>query len=174
MPPAGDIDEIKIATKSVAARCQCEINQLGDIAAGNAVTIRRRDVEDPSFAVTREPSERDRCLLPSGRKSYVVQYRAGRRSRRISLGPSTVLTCEQARNRAITIIAAARNGEDPAAERDAGRKAITVKELAERFDKEHISIRVKASTAKEYPRNLERFILPALGRLSIMEIRAYQ
>jgi len=106
-------------------------------------------------------------VLPSGRKGYVVQYRAGRRSRRISLGPSTVLTCEQARNRAIAIVAAARNGADPAAERDAGRKAITVKELAERFDKEHIAIRVKASTAKEYRRNLERFILPAIGQLTV-------
>ena len=42
-----------------------------------------------------------------------------RRSRRISLGPSTVLTCEQARNRAIAVVAAARGGEDPAAGRDA-------------------------------------------------------
>ena len=109
-------------------------------------------------------------VLPSGRKGYVVQYRAGRRSRRMSLGPSTVLTCEQARTRAIGIIAAARNGEDPAAERDAGRKAITVKELAERFDREHISLRVKPSTAKEYRRNLERFILPALGRLTVTGI----
>lgn len=109
-------------------------------------------------------------VLPSGRKGYVVQYRAGRRSRRMSLGPSTVVTCEQARTRAIGIIAAARNGEDPAAERDAGRKAITVKELAERFDREHISLRVKPSTAKEYRRNLERFILPALGRLTVTGI----
>lgn len=109
-------------------------------------------------------------VFPSGRKGYVVQYRAGRRSRRISLGPSTVLTCEQARTRAITIIAAAKNGKDPAAERDAGRKVITVKELAERFDKEHIAIRVKASTAKEYRRNLARFILPALGRLTVTGI----
>ena len=106
-------------------------------------------------------------ILPSGRKGYVVQYRAGRRSRRISLGASTVLTCEQARNRAIAIIAAARTGEDPAAERDAGRSAITVQELAERFDREHIAIRIKASTANEYRRNLRRFILPALGRLSV-------
>ena len=109
-------------------------------------------------------------VLPSGRKGYVVQYRAGRRSRRISLGPSTVLTCEQARIRAITIVAAARNGQDPAAERDAGRKAITIKELAERFDKEHIAIRVKASTGKEYRRNLQRFILPALGQLTVIGI----
>lgn len=109
-------------------------------------------------------------VLPSGRKGYVVQFRAGRRSRRISLGPSTVLTCEQARNRAIAIVAAARNGEDPAAERDAGRKTITVRELAERFDREHIAIRVKASTAGEYRRNLRRFILPALGQLTVTGI----
>jgi integrase len=109
-------------------------------------------------------------VLPSGRKGYVVQYRAGRRSRRISLGPSTVLTCEQARNRAIAIVAAARNGADPAAERDAGRRAITVKELAERFDREHIAIRVTASTAREYRRNLQRFILPALGQLTVTGI----
>ncbi len=109
-------------------------------------------------------------VLPSGRKGYVVQYRAGRRSRRISLGPSTVLTCEQARTRAITIVAAARNGQDPASDRDAGRKAITIKELAERFDKEHIAIRVKASTGKEYRRNLQRFILPALGQLTVIGI----
>lgn len=109
-------------------------------------------------------------VLPSGRKGYVVQFRAGRRSRRISLGPSTVLTCEQARNRAIAIVAAARNGEDPAAERDAGRKTITVRELAERFDREHIAIRIKASTAGEYRRNLRRFILPALGQLTVTGI----
>jgi len=59
-------------------------------------------------------------ILPSGRKGYIVQYRAGRRSRRMSLGPSTVLTCEQARNRAIAIIAAARNGEEDPAPYDAG------------------------------------------------------
>ena len=109
-------------------------------------------------------------VLPSGRKGYVVQYRAGRRSRRISLGPSTVLACEQARNQAMTIIAAARNGEDPAAKRDTDREAITVTELDDRFDKEHIALRVKASTGKEYRRNLKRFILPALGRLRVNEV----
>src|SRR5437879_9429341 len=81
-------------------------------------------------------------VLPSGRKRYIIQYRAGRRSRRVSLGPATVLTCEQARNRAITIIAATKNGEDPAARRDADRRAINVKELAERFEKEHIDLRL--------------------------------
>jgi integrase len=109
-------------------------------------------------------------VLPSGRKRYIIQYRAGRRSRRISLGPSTVLTCEQARSRAITIIAAAKNGDDPAARRDADRRAITVKELAERFEKEHIALRLKPSTAKGYKRMLERFIIPRLGNLRVTEV----
>ena len=109
-------------------------------------------------------------VMPSGRKSFVVQFRAGRRARRMSLGPSTVLTCDQARTRAITIIAAVKNGEDPAADRAAKRNAATVSDLADRFDKEHIAVRLKASTAKEYRSNLKRFILPALGRLAVPEI----
>ncbi len=109
-------------------------------------------------------------VLPSGHKGYIVQYRAGRRSRRISLGPSTVLACEQARTRAITIVAAAKNGEDPAARRDAGRQAVTVKELADRFDKEHVALRVKESTAKGYRRMLQRVIVPALGRHRVTEV----
>ncbi len=58
----------------------------------------------------------------------------------------------------------------PSATQGARRKAITVRELAERFDKEHIAIRVKASTAKEYRRNVKRFILPALGQLTVTGI----
>jgi Arm DNA-binding domain/Phage integrase, N-terminal SAM-like domain len=109
-------------------------------------------------------------VLASGRKVYIVQYRAGRRSRRMSLGPSTVLACEQARTRAITIIAAAKNGGDPAAKRYADRQTITVKELADRFDKEHVALRVKDSTAKGYRRLIERTILPALGRHRVTEV----
>jgi integrase len=109
-------------------------------------------------------------VFPSGRKGYVVQFRAGRRSRRMSLGTSTVLTCEQARTRASAIVSAARGGADPAKDRDAGRRAITVKELAERFDQEPLALRLKPSTAKEYRGNLRRVILPALGRYNITEV----
>lgn len=50
------------------------------------------DIENPGFGLR---------VLPTGRKGYLVQYRAWSRSRRISFGPSTVLTCEQARSRAM-------------------------------------------------------------------------
>lgn len=129
-----------------------------------------------------QPTERDFCVwdddmpglglrvLPSGRKQFIVQYRAGRRSRRISLGPTSIITPDQARIRAMAILADARNGQDPAANKEAYRKALMVSELAERFDEEHIALRLKASTAREYRRNLERFILPALGRLRVVDV----
>ena len=82
-------------------------------------------------------------VLANGRKGYVVQYRAGRRSRRISIGLSSVFSCEKARTKAMGILTAVRNGGDPAATRDADRTAITVKELSERFDREHIALRLK-------------------------------
>jgi integrase len=109
-------------------------------------------------------------ILPSGTKTYLVQYRVGIRSRKLSLGPYRVITPEQARTQAISVLAAVRNGEDPAAERRSRRDALTVKSLAQRFDREHIRIRVKTSTAKEYRRNLDRYILPALGHLPLNQV----
>jgi integrase len=100
----------------------------------------------------------------------MVQYRAGRRSRRVALGPHGVLTTEQARGMAIQMLAEVRAGADPALDRKQRRDAVTVAELADRFDKEHIAVRVKESTAKEYRRNLRRFILPALGRLRVADV----
>jgi len=84
--------------------------------------------------------------MPTGRISFVVQYRAGRRPRRVSIGLCTVLTCDQARTQAITVIAAIKNCKNPAADRASKRSAATVSDLADRFDKEHISVRLKAST----------------------------
>src|SRR5512144_2431746 len=50
------------------------------------------------------------------RKSFVLQYRAGRRSRRMVLGYVNVVTPEQARTMAIQYLAALRQGIDPLAE----------------------------------------------------------
>ncbi len=109
-------------------------------------------------------------VLPSGRRYYVVQYRIGARYRRMSLGRHGVLTAETARRKAFKLLAAVKDGEDPAGDRQESRKAITVAELAERFDKEHIAVRLKPGTAREYRRNLRRFIRPAIGRLKVIEV----
>ena len=109
-------------------------------------------------------------VMPSGRKAYLVQYRVGTRSRKLTLGSHGVLTPEQARTLAVQALAAVKAGQDPAEDRKTRREALTVRELADRFDREHIAVRVKESTGKEYRRNLKRFILPALGRLRVEEV----
>jgi Arm DNA-binding domain len=77
--------------------------RLVDAAGSRATEHFIWDDELPGFGLR---------VLPSGRKGYVVQYRAGRRSRRVSLGSSNVVPCEQARTRAMTIMVAVRNGDD--------------------------------------------------------------
>jgi integrase len=109
-------------------------------------------------------------VLPSGRRCYIVQYRIGSRYRRLSLGQHGVLTTEKARTQAFKLLAAVKDGKDPAGERQERRLALTVAELANRFDKEHIAVRLKLSSAREYRRNLRRFILPAIGRLKVADV----
>lgn len=120
------------------------------------------DSELPGFGIR---------VKATGVKAYVIQYRnLHRQSRKITLGRHGVLAPEEARRMARQTLAAIERGEDPAKDRRAHRDALTVADLAERFDDEHISVRLKASTAREYRRNLRRFILPALGRLKIAEV----
>jgi integrase len=109
-------------------------------------------------------------VLPSGKRYYIVQYRIGTRYRRMSLGQHGVLTTEKARTKAFSLLAAVKDGKDPAGDRQRGRKALTVAELAQRFDKEHIAVRLKPGTAREYCRNLRRFILPAIGRMKVADV----
>lgn len=109
-------------------------------------------------------------VLPRGREGYVVQYRAGRRSGgsapRAQHGPDlragATAPSPSSPPHAMAI------SPPPSGTRGASRSR--VEELAERFDKEHIAIRVKASTAKQCRRNLERFILPAFGQLTVTGI----
>lgn len=108
--------------------------------------------------------------LPSGKRKFVLQYRHGRISRRMSLGQFGAISVDQARGLALQALAKLRQDIDPLAEIRQKRTAVTVKELAERFDEEHISVHIKASTAKEYRRNLKLFILPAIGNMRICDV----
>ena len=109
-------------------------------------------------------------VFPSGRKKFVLQYRHGRKSRRMALGQHGAITLDQARKLAIQALAKIGRDIDPLQERKASRQALTVKELADRFDAEHIAVHLKETTAKEYRRNLKLFILPAIGRMRITDV----
>ena len=109
-------------------------------------------------------------VFPTGRKQFVLQYRFGRTSRRMSLGRFGAITPDQARGLALEALVKIRQDIDPMAQKREKRTALIVRELAQRFDEEHIAVHLKASTAKEYRRNLNLFILPAIGHLRIIDV----
>ena len=111
-------------------------------------------------------------VYPSGTKVYLAQTRAGGRSRRVTVGRHGLITAEQARRKAAQIIADIKAGNEPvlhngAAQRDLGP---TVAELAERFMREHVAVRCKPATARNYRYAFDKCLLPALGSLRLGEI----
>ena len=107
----------------------------------------------------------------SGRKYYVVQFRANGRLRRMTLGRHGAVTPETARRRAMALISEAKGGKDPAALRDKGRKAATMKVLGKRFLEEYVPVHCKPSTAYEYRRSVKSFIDPRIGTRKVAEIQ---
>jgi len=111
----------------------------------------------------------------SGAKTYIVQYRVGpgRHSprKRITIGtPGSPWTPETARREARRLLLEIANGRDPAAERNAEKKAATVADLCDRYLAEHVEARNKPSTAKEFRRLIERAIKPKLGRAAVKKL----
>jgi hypothetical protein len=72
-------------------------------------------------------------ILPSGKRTYLVQYRSGGRSRRASIGLHGRLTCEEARKEAMALPGQVAKGGDPAEERATRRQSMTVRELCTRY-----------------------------------------
>lgn len=109
-------------------------------------------------------------VLPTGARSWVLEYRpgAGGRSvskRRIKIGSPSTMTPEQAREEAARILARVTLGGDPAAERSAERKIETVAEIADAFLRDHVAVKRKPRTLEEYTAVVERYIKPALGSM---------
>ena len=107
----------------------------------------------------------------SGRKYYVVQFRANGRTRRMTLGRHGTLAPESARRQAIALIADAKNGAAPAAERGAARHAVTVDTLAQRFLDEHVATHCKPRTARDYQRTVMLHINPRLAKRRVADIQ---
>lgn len=72
-------------------------------------------------------------VWPTGRKVYLAQYRAGRRTRRVKIATHGTMTVEEARKAARGVLGDVARGEDPQEERITRRKTLTVKELCERY-----------------------------------------
>ncbi|MEQ8268305.1 MAG: site-specific integrase [Parvibaculum sp.] len=109
-------------------------------------------------------------VSPSGRKTFLVQYRAKGRTRRVKIGVYGALTPDEARQQAKRILGEVAHGEDPAEDIHKDRQAPTVAEVCERFMREHAALRCKESTATEYRRLIEREIKPVFGTRRITAV----
>ena len=110
-------------------------------------------------------------IRSSGRKYYVAQFRADGRMRRITLGRHGAVPTETARRRAMAAISEAKGGGDPAAARDARRKAPTMKQLGKRFLEDYVPDHCKPSTAYEYGRSVKLFVEPRIGKRKVRDIK---
>ncbi|AWN35871.1 tyrosine-type recombinase/integrase [Methylobacterium radiodurans] len=117
-------------------------------------------------------------IFASGRRSYLVQYRANGRSRRATIGLHGALTADEARREAKALLGQVARGEDPAEERATRRASLTIAELCDRYldavDKGLImgkrGAAKKASTLYVDRGRIERHIKPLLGRRLVAEL----
>jgi integrase len=109
-------------------------------------------------------------VYPSGKKTFFVQYRLGRRTRRLKLGGTSILTADQARNAAKKALGMLANGSDPASDRYALRNDITVSKLCDLYLTEGCTIKKPATLATDRGR-ITRHIKPLLGGRSVRDVK---
>ena len=103
-------------------------------------------------------------VTPAGNRIYVVQYRIAGCLRRYTIGKhGSPWTAEQARKEAARLRGLIAAGIDPAEEKAAARKDITMSELCELYVAEGCTTKKPSTLARDRSR-LERHIKPLLGR----------
>ncbi|MBS0297428.1 MAG: site-specific integrase [Proteobacteria bacterium] len=115
-------------------------------------------------------------IMPSGVKTWIVEYRPGHggrkiAKRRMSLGRDCEgFRADAARDAATRILARVRLGEDPAAARAERRAAAHVRDLVEAYLDEQIRPKRKPGTVRLFEGYLANHIEPAIGGKSALEL----
>ncbi len=114
-------------------------------------------------------------VFPSGKKSWVFEYRPGEGGRRtakkrITFGSLRDFTPEKARKIADDLRSKVKTGSDPQGERAKNRKAITVEELANEFLISHVGAKRKPGTATHYADVINRLIVSSIGKMKAKNV----
>jgi len=105
-------------------------------------------------------------VTSGGAKSFVVDYRAGGRQRRFTIGAYPDWSVQAARQAAKELKREVDAGFDPMGERHSERAAPTLQDLWQRYQAEHLPRKAPRSQADE--RSIwEKIILPRLGKLKL-------
>jgi integrase len=109
-------------------------------------------------------------VSPSGRKTYLIQYRnLNRGTRRFKLGVHGKLKAEKARSRAKELLGKNEGGFDPSKERNTRRYAPTLADLARDYF-EHHGPKKRASSLRNDHSMVNRYVLPHLGRKPVADV----
>jgi integrase len=104
-------------------------------------------------------------VKPTGVKSYIIQYRTMTGiSRRVTIGQHGRLTADEARTQAKIQLGRVARGDDPSAEKANARDGVSFAAFAERYFSDHAATKKKPSSARMDRINLQKHILPILGR----------
>lgn len=117
-------------------------------------------------------------VFASGKRSYLIQYRAAGRTRRYTIGLHGVWTPETARQEAKVQIGRVARGDNPSEERQFDRKAVTVRELCELYRNDLDAGLIlgkrgrskRASTIVTDTGRIERHILPLVGSRRVKDL----
>jgi len=110
-------------------------------------------------------------VSPGGTKTFLFFYRTlGGRQRWKTLGRVGAVSLEQARTLAKVDTGIVASREDPLRQTDAARGAFTLETVAALWMMQHIAVRRKPRTVKQYQDALDLHILPLLGRTPIADV----
>ena len=88
------------------------------------------------------------------------------------LGRHGVITPDEARAQAKTILGAVAAGRDPAKERSQANSAMSIAQLVELFINEHAKPKRKARTAADYAAVLNNYLVPKFGKRAADQVTA--
>jgi integrase len=110
-------------------------------------------------------------ITAAGARAFVLNYRtrAGR-ERRYTIGDATNWRASAARARAKEIRRRLPDGYDPLSIIEAERGAKTVAGMCQRFVEDHLP-NLRPKTAADYRSMIEREILPAIGKLKLVDVK---
>lgn len=120
------------------------------------------DTELPGFGIR---------IQPTGRKTYMVRYRTRDGvQRKQNIARCTDMPPDRARDQARKVFAAVAEGTDPLKARHEAKTAPTMRDMKDRFMKEHAKPFKKARSAAIDEANWTRNILPVLGDRKVRSI----
>jgi integrase len=104
-----------------------------------------------------------------GAKSFILDYRIGGRQRRITIGSYPDWSVAAARTEAGNLKREVDLGNDPMGERHADRAAPTMRDLWDRYKRDHLPRKAARSQADE-TMMWEKLVLPTLGKHKVTDV----